>query len=455
MKILHYSLGFPPYRSGGMTKYVIDLMEEQIKQGHHVSLLWPSTIKIINKKSYIKHSKGSSSIESYELINPLPVPLLNGIEEVDDYIQKCDITIYRNFLENLQPEVIHIHTLMGIHKEFFEVAKELKIKIIYTSHDYFGICPKVNLLYNDVPCNNNEECLKCSECNKSAFSKSKIIILQSSIYRKFKTTKFVKKLKEKYKKSISSQKEKLKDGNLMKLESVSKDNKDNEKYIELRKYYLNMFNMVDTFHFNSSLAKDIYFKYINVKDYKIISILHKDIKDNRINKEFKEKLKITYLGPTKAYKGFYLLKKVLDSLYSEGFCELELNIYYSTCDVSKYMNVYDGYNYSELKEIFKKTDLLVAPSIWYETFGFVVIEAYSFGVPVVLTKNVGAKDIIENNKTGIIIGENVNDLKSVIKDLYINRYKLKDMNKEIVKDRNVKLNYENHVKDIVNLYLKE
>jgi hypothetical protein len=28
MKILHYSLGFPPYRTGGLTKYAVDLAGE-------------------------------------------------------------------------------------------------------------------------------------------------------------------------------------------------------------------------------------------------------------------------------------------------------------------------------------------------------------------------------------------------------------------------------------------
>jgi hypothetical protein len=45
MRIVHYSLGFPPYRTGGMTKYCLDIMEEQIKAGHDVAMLWPGKIK--------------------------------------------------------------------------------------------------------------------------------------------------------------------------------------------------------------------------------------------------------------------------------------------------------------------------------------------------------------------------------------------------------------------------
>ena len=53
MKILHYALGFPPYRTGGLTKYCIDLMLTQAEQGHEVALLWPGRITIVKKKPEI------------------------------------------------------------------------------------------------------------------------------------------------------------------------------------------------------------------------------------------------------------------------------------------------------------------------------------------------------------------------------------------------------------------
>mgnify|MGYP001344578015 CR=1 FL=1 len=37
MRILHYGLGFPPYRTGGLTKYCVDLMLIQKKMGHDVA----------------------------------------------------------------------------------------------------------------------------------------------------------------------------------------------------------------------------------------------------------------------------------------------------------------------------------------------------------------------------------------------------------------------------------
>ena len=51
MRILHYSLGFPPYRRGGLTKYCLDLMAAQEMQGNVVAMCWPGEIGIIKKKA--------------------------------------------------------------------------------------------------------------------------------------------------------------------------------------------------------------------------------------------------------------------------------------------------------------------------------------------------------------------------------------------------------------------
>ena len=73
-----------------------------------------------------------------------------------------------------------------------------------------------------------------------------------------------------------------------------------------------------------------------------------------------------------------------------------------------------GFAHSELDKIMSEADVVVAPSIWYETFGFTVLEALSYGVPVIVSNHVGAKDIIGNN--GIVVqAGNVNELVNAIK----------------------------------------
>lgn len=169
MRILHYSLGFSPYRSGGLAKYVTDLMFAQQILGHDITMLYPGGSSFFHKKGYVHKGKVHQGIKVYELTNPMPVSLLYGtnnpISMMDE--QKLDIDSFMQMLDNTQPEVFHVHTLMGLPKAYLQVVHDRKIKIVYTSHDYFGLCLKVNFInekgmFCDMPCEQN-----CSVCNKT------------------------------------------------------------------------------------------------------------------------------------------------------------------------------------------------------------------------------------------------------------------------------------------------
>lgn len=449
LKILHYSLGLPPYRSGGLTKYSIDLMKEEINQGYEVLLLWPGEIKSYNKNPIIKKRKSQYNIQNFELVNCLPVPLMGGIKEIDAYMQKCDKNIYYKFLKKHKPSVIHIHTLMGLHDEFLQAAQDLNIKTVFTTHDYFGLCPKVTFLYKNKICkeilnSSSDKCLNCEDCNKNALSLKKIKILQSPIYRLVKNIKIVKKLRR-----ISNLKNQV-DGFKKAEDDLLKLNKIGDYQI-LRQYYFKMFEKIDRFHFNSITTESIYSKFLNIKNGKVIPITHSNIKNNIIEKNFNKTLKITYLGPISEYKGFFRLKEVLDEIYLEGYDDFILNVSSTPKNKEVYMNIIGGYNYENLYEIFKNSDLLVVPSLWKETFSFVTLEALSYAVPVLVSDNVGAKDMVEDKKSGFIVNMDDNSLKEIILEVYKNREKLKDINAYIVKNYNPLIMKE-HVKEILDFY---
>ena len=170
MRILHYTLGFPPYRSGGLTRYAKDLMISQNSLGHEVSTLYPSSSNILKKKCSVRFESNKDGIDVYEMLNPLPVPLYYGIKSPKEMIDESNLNekSYMAMLEKVNPEVLHIHTLMGLPKRYLEIAHDKGIRIIYTSHDYFGLCPRVNLIDNQggVCQICNEE--NCSNCNKLA-----------------------------------------------------------------------------------------------------------------------------------------------------------------------------------------------------------------------------------------------------------------------------------------------
>ncbi|WP_407384635.1 glycosyltransferase [Holdemanella porci] len=424
MRILHYSLGFPPYRSGGLTKFCLDLMIEQKNEGDEVALLWPGQMGFIDKKIKIKkrseYLASKQKIMSFELINPLPISFDEGIRNFDKFTLKGNKDVFFDFLTSFQPDVIHLHTLMGIHKEFLEVAKSLNIKLVFTAHDFFPICPKVTLFRNGKICDSVGNCKKCASCNSTALSINKIQILQSPIYRILKDSILVKKMRKAHRDNYLSE------------ETADNSNKvigNPFDYKKLRKYYSDILQMMDTIHYNSSITKMVYEKFYTLPSNTIIPVTHCDINDNRVIKNFNHKiLRIRYLGPASKAKGYYLLKDSLDMLWKKRK-DFILDIHFQPTEKSEYMKIHDRYNYNELKDIFNMTDILVVPSIWYETFGFTAAEALSYGVPVIVSENVGAKDVLDN-QFGIIINDfNESNLKKCIDSLTMQD--LADMNKNI------------------------
>lgn len=454
MNILHYALGFPPYRRGGLTKYCMDIMLCQIKEGNNVGMLWPGKMNILGGKTIIK--KRSSyvdiitgiDIDSYEMINPLPVSLLEGVKDIEAFIRKVDITEFENFLDKINFDVIHFHTVMGLPYEFVVAARKKNIKLVITTHDYFGICPKLILMKNRCVCTNDNLCWDCVACNKNAISNKKLFILQSPVYRLLKESKLVKNLRKAY---LDANEQPIpKSENDEKMMDILSNYE--SPYLKLRKYYIKIFESIDVIHFNSSLTREVYSRYMDVSKGVVINITHSNISDSRKTKEVHTPLQITYLGPKTEQKGYFLLREVLDELYSSEIKKFELNVYFNDRNGIEYLKTHVPYSYSELKTVMDSTDLLIMPSIWYETFGFTVLEALSYGVPVLISNNVGAKDLIENYKSGIIVEESKEKLKYELKKVILNNNIIESMNRYICNNQNIKTMIR-HVKEINELYM--
>lgn len=169
MIILHYTLGLAPQRSGGLTKYANDLIKEQQKE-HLVYLLYPSGWNFWSRNIRFGESVQPQDVNTIKLHNTLPIPLLFGVKTPCDFINSRVIS--QEELESLynrvKPDVFHVHTLMGLPKELLVFFKQKGVKLIYTSHDYFGICSKVNLINQDGELCSGPSAEKCEKCNETS-----------------------------------------------------------------------------------------------------------------------------------------------------------------------------------------------------------------------------------------------------------------------------------------------
>lgn len=404
MKILHYTLGYPPSRTGGLVGYAIDLMDQQISMGHQVISLYPGEINIFTKKTYIVKLKKDNKLLKYKIINSLPLALFGGIETPEDFMSKVDPSTYYEFLDTIKPDIIHIHSLLGIHKEFFEVAKKLNIKIVFTSHDYFGLAPEPNFFLNERSYDRESTAENWYLASRGALSTKKLRMFQIRIYP----------LIRRLKKIITKvNKQSLKN------EKIGTFDKEKvNKYQELKEYYKSIFYCVDMFHFNSTLTKEVFrFNLQQEIPYKVISITNNQIKLRKIKKNTsRSKLKVAYIGPDKKYKGYFDFLR-LTQIYPENDIEFHTFGYEPTKNSDNQQVIEHGrYNSSNIDTIFNSFDVLVVPSLWKETFGLIVVEALSYNKIVFVSTNVGSKDLINKNFVFTSVEDLVKKLKNMTTD---------------------------------------
>lgn len=450
MNILHYSLGFPPFRRGGMTQYCVDLMIEQLKSGHNVGLLWPGVLRNLSENSkIIKQLKyeiqNGLYCDSYEIINPLPIPLMDGIRNPEMYLIKKGKETYRSFFQSNKIDVLHIHTFMGLPAELVEAANEAGIKTVFTTHDYFPLCPRCNLFHAGKDCVNDHDCSDCVSCNKHGLSLKKMKFLQSKLYKRVKENAFVKILRAKHNR-------KMYDVAVQDTEDQVIDLAKQEIYQNLRKRNIDMLESLNIVHFNSSNTLQIYLNHgYSGKNARIILISNAAIQDHKKRRTVEGKLRLGYLGPITTHKGYNLFKGACDEIWNSGIRNFEAHIFVEIGNQPPYMVCHKPYKYQELPDVMNQFDVLVTPSEWEETFGFTVLEGLSYGVPVIVSDKVGAKDLIVEGKNGFIVSGEKKVLKECMLRL-IEETRLPDeMNEYIINNFQVKTMSE-HAKELEMLY---
>ena len=448
MRILHVTLGIPPLRSGGLVKYCMDLANHQIKAGENVEILFPAYFTLKRQTSIKTHLAGKLVI--HKIINPLPVPLIYGINSPKRYMKTCNSDCYLDLLSNNIYDIIHVHSFMGVHKEFFDLAAEKKIPIIFTTHDYFPLCIKTSFFdYKNEFCQEYDD-QKCAECNfGEGLNKKLEYLVQSNIYSTLKSNVVVKKIRSLISKSLKKSPSKTSDN--LKLKT--------NEYSDLSKYYKLILENITAIHSNSYLAKSIYERELPDKTNHFIPITHSDMESGKSHDK-KEKtlgdiVKLGYFGGNNEKKGFNFLVRALNQKGIKNGKKLELFLWgddYPRVDIDS-VEVYNKgfYKYKDLNSVLNEIDILIVPSLWPETFGFIVAEALLRGVPVICSNNVGASYLLDDCSPNLVY--KYNDENEFIKKL---NYALLDENykriREMIVLKSFDFDMNNHTESISVFY---
>lgn len=203
-------------------------------------------------------------------------------------------------------------------------------------------------------------------------------------------------------------------------------------YQKLLDYYKECFGLVDCFHFNSETAGDVYKQYLPSCQGKVVSITHDGIKDNRKHKNFNHKvLHVGFIGNSTPYKGLPLLISMMEFLGKSD--SWDLSVWGGGVGKHSSLPIYyrGKFDASTIAKVYEAMDVLIVPSIWKETFSLVSLEALSYGVPVIVSDNVGAQDIVKEYNLSFVYHSEA-ELKQLLLGIMEDRSLLRDFNQKIL-----------------------
>lgn len=447
MKIIHVTLGNPKAKQGGLSRYCDELMQHQRNNGHHPILLYPGTFINSTRPTIICKRNNE-----YEILDALPVPITYGINNPESYMISVNMQRYGKWLDVIKPDIIHVHSIQGIHKEFFEAAEIREIPIVFTTHDYFPLCFRCTLLDNSNRVCETQFVEKCVKCNQNqGLPLYTQRLLQSDLYQKLKDINMLKKIKKTKNYKVKRTNDKI--GSLEEDKQRGDNRYELLQYDKLKKYYSDIMEHVSVYHCNSRSTFSRYREQYPNKCYEVIPITHCGLERSVHVRKKKNVLNISYMGGMSTHKGYQILMDAIEKLEEES-SKWQLWLY-----GGEFIQKHHGRSYhykgffekSEEEEVWANTDLLVVPSQCPETFGFIVLEGLCRGIPVICSDLVGSRDLLEDINPNLVFHhDDVVELAEKIGAFFNDGFYYETQTK--IKQTKIDISMELHAKKIFSLY---
>ena len=357
MKIIYSIHQFFPQYYTGTERYLLNLATMMQKFGHEVSIITynPDT----NLNDYTRQGDVYITKYSYHHIPVTGVKLVNENEYVSFNVKRSPIDNYvTEFLKQEKPDIFHITHPMRMTSAFW-VAKGLKIKTVMTLTDYWMMCGKGILLRN-----NNSPCVSPDDgnnCKKFCYQH-----LESKVLRE-------------------------------RVHEAKKIFKSADALIASAQYLVELFNYNQ---YDTSKLHLIRHGFNYFDNYKIETSKQKNV------------FTIVSTGSLLPHKGVHLLIEAFKKIKNKN---LKLKIYGTTYGNSSYMDFlvklvgkdtrisFEGaYSIENTSGLHQDADLVVQPSMWYETYPLVCVASLAYGVPIVVPDMTGASELVEQGKNGYI-----------------------------------------------------
>jgi glycosyltransferase involved in cell wall biosynthesis len=406
--ILIVANGYPPTAYGGVEVYAADVGQALATTDQEVAVLCREH----------RHDLPDGSLTE-DLVSGVPVyRLVNDFKQItsfkDTYLNSVVEDRFLEVVQRISPDLIHFNHLIALSGRLPLLAANAGIPSIYTLHDFWLLCPRVNLSdWRGTRCAGP---LQGGECRKCITHGTPIQRMRTHVITSLRTA-------IPYRVRVFLRGVMAHDG--MTLPVLSPSPQDLiERYQLLRSAVLS----ADRILVPSQFVKDTYAE--NGYPAERIEVLPLGLgsaqKSGRTVRS--QHLRIGYVGPILSLKGVDVLIRAFRRVRSPGaqlklFGRLDIAPSYTRrvrllAALDRRIHFMGGFQPEERDRIYSEVDLLVLPSLAQETFSLVAREALLRGIPVVASRVGALKELIHAGINGWLVEPgSVKDLTRVLRSI--------------------------------------
>ncbi len=465
MRIMMVNWGWPPRQTGGPIGYAADLCKELVKTGHQVYMFYGGDSDF-KGKCYLEYRE-EEGINLASLVNS-PNQYSNFGLPLNECKQPTVEHYFEEFLDKVNPDLVHFHSLIGLSGSLIELAKRKGILTIISLHNYWFLCPRGDFL---IPpdyrlCEGANEGLNCALClpkTKKGWERG-IDTLKNIFKTQLKRNVW---LKRKLQKIVLNT-------NKIRNRFSPSDRKANSSTCHFltpdplmvwgygfRQEYLKgqLSKYADLIIAVSNSVKDIFVRK-GISENKI-TVLHSGIKLADKLRDLAEKNDIPpreplifgFFGPVQPYKGVHILVEAFDHL-PLGSAKL---LIYGTGPSHYYQALMTKANpyvefrgaFDDLSKMLMEFDVAVVPPIWPDNAPLVVLEALSAKKPIIGANIGGIPDFVQDGLNGFLFDAgNPYDLAEKMKRIIESPDLVKAFKKNIKKQ----MTMQEHAKEMEEIY---
>ncbi len=380
MRICLVNEFFEPHITGGTELFLDHLVDYLSSRGFRIDII---TGLFKGDKEY-EHDKNIS----IHRINSSPISIghfkqLPGVTLPFNFfnfaLQKRLIKIMRKC------DCVHINNLYHLSFSPIQLANRLGKFVLLDVHDYWPVCFKKNLFYLNKNFCGKKSSFKCIKC-------------------------------------------------LMSTNAISTISYPFLSSLVISEYFLrNRSLQLDDIITHSRFMGEIIEREFKVKP-KVINYPYFGKKIINKRRVIKDQINLLFIGRVEVLKGAHFLLPIAKILKNKGI-SYNINVIGSGNIINELksqseragLNIkfygFVGHMSQKFINIMKESHILLAPSLWHEPFGIVILEAMGFGIPVITSNRGGIKEIVKQNDVGVIVPPNPKNIAKKV-ELFVNDHKM-------------------------------